>query len=60
MALDESARTERKIKRLTRELDEIDLFVYGQLAGKDRDSYAGALEQKRDDVVRAAVLRKRK
>lgn len=56
MALDEAARTERKIKRLMRELDEIDWFMYGQHADRDRDSYAGALEQKRDDVVRAAVI----
>jgi hypothetical protein len=47
---------EAKIARLKREIAEIDEFFYGQDQTRDRDLYAGMLEQKRDDVVRATVL----
>jgi hypothetical protein len=46
---------ERKISRLTREIEKIDAFFYQTKAG-DRDLYAGMLERKRDDMVRSAVL----
>jgi hypothetical protein len=45
--------TEGKIRKLTRELNEIDKYFYG---GEDRDGYAGMLERKRDDIVRGVVL----
>ncbi|MEW6438806.1 MAG: hypothetical protein AB1508_16735 [Pseudomonadota bacterium] len=48
--------TERKIKRLMREIKEIDEFFYGSNQDKDRHSYAAMLERKRDDAVRSAVL----
>jgi hypothetical protein len=44
------------IRRLEREISEIDRFIYSQDVENDRHSYAGMLERKRDDVVRAAVL----
>ncbi len=45
-----------KITRLTREIAEIDHFFYMDREGKNRELYAGMLEQKRDDMVRSAVL----
>jgi hypothetical protein len=47
---------ERKIARLTCELAEIDDYFYGVNKNDDRSLYAGMLERKRDDMVRAAVL----
>ena len=47
---------ERNIRRLTRELEEIDKFFYRGEEVSDRFLYAGQLERKRDDVVRSAVL----
>jgi hypothetical protein len=47
---------EAAIKRLTREIEEIDNFFYGFNENDDRVLYAGMLERKRDDVVRSAVL----
>ena len=46
---------ETKIKRLTREIAQIDEYFY-QPDKQDRVAYAGMLERKRDDVVRSAVL----
>jgi len=52
-----SARSvEEKIKRLLREITEIDEHFYHQSRTTDRDLYAGMLERKRDDVIRVAVL----
>src|SRR5262249_38207601 len=45
-----------KIARLTREIAEIDDYFYKGDAHKDRTLYAGMLERKRDDMVRATVL----
>jgi uncharacterized protein with von Willebrand factor type A (vWA) domain len=47
---------EAAIKRLTREIDEIDNFFYKANETDDRLLYAGMLERKRDDMVRSAVL----
>ncbi len=47
---------EAAIRRLTREIEEIDNFFYGCNENDDRVLYAGMLERKRDDVVRSAVL----
>ncbi len=47
---------ERKIKRLTREIDEIDRSFYGSSKEKNWSSFAGMLERKRDDIVRGIVL----
>jgi hypothetical protein len=47
---------EVKIRRLERELDEIDKFFYRGNENDDRFLYADMLERKRDDVVRSAVL----
>ncbi len=47
---------EAKIKRLTREIEEIDQFFYKVNEIDDRASYAGMLERKRDDMVRSTVL----
>jgi hypothetical protein len=46
---------ETKIKRLTREIGQIDECFY-RPDKEDRVAYAGMLERKRDDVVRSAVL----
>jgi hypothetical protein len=46
---------ETKIKRLMREIGQIDEYFY-QPDREDRVAYAGMLERKRDDVVRSAVL----
>jgi hypothetical protein len=46
---------EAKIRRLTREIAQIDEFFY-QPDKEDRGAYAGMLERKRDDMVRSAVL----
>jgi hypothetical protein len=44
------------IKRLTREIEDIDSFFYKAAESDDRLLYAGMLERKRDDMVRSAVL----
>ncbi|MGH7249884.1 MAG: hypothetical protein ACREGC_02825 [Minisyncoccia bacterium] len=44
------------ISRLTREISDIDEYLYVSASTKDRDLYAGMLERKRDDIVRAGVL----
>ncbi len=49
-------RVEAAIKRLTREIDEIDAYFYRTNETEDRVLYAGMLERKRDDIVRSAVL----
>jgi hypothetical protein len=49
-------RTEAKISRLKREIAQIDELFYETTKDHDRDLYAGMLERKRDDVVRATVL----
>ncbi len=56
MVWENPQRVEKVIRRLTRELEEIDRFIYGQDKESDRVLYAGSLERKRDDVVRSAVL----
>ena len=48
--------TERKIRRLGRELEEIDKFFYRSDEIGDRSQFAGMLERKRDDIVRSTVL----
>jgi hypothetical protein len=47
---------EAKIGRLSREIAAIDRFFYAVNENEDRFLYAGMLERKRDDMVRAAVL----
>jgi hypothetical protein len=47
---------EAKISRLSREIAAIDRFFYAVNENEDRYLYAGMLERKRDDMVRAAVL----
>jgi hypothetical protein len=47
---------ESAIKRLTREIEEIDRFFYHPSEHDDRVAHAGMLERKRDDVVRSIVL----
>ena len=47
---------EAKIRRLTREISQIDDFFYGINKDADRDLYSGMLERKRDDMVRSVVL----
>jgi hypothetical protein len=47
---------EAKISRLTREIAAIDRFFYAVNENEDRLLYAGMLERKRDDLVRATVL----
>lgn len=47
---------ETKIRRLTREIRNIDDFFYGTNKDTSRTLYAGMLERKRDDMVRSAVL----
>src|SRR5271170_5651025 len=49
-------RVEAAIKRLTREIEEIDTFFYKVNEDDERHLYAGMLERKRDDIVRSAVL----
>ena len=49
-------RVEAAIKRLTREIDEIDRYFYRTNEADDRLLYAGMLERKRDDLVRGTVL----
>ena len=49
-------RIEAAIKRLTREIEEIDNYVYKPTENDDRHLHAGMLERKRDDMVRSAVL----
>jgi hypothetical protein len=51
-----SKSVETKIRRLTREIGEIDEFFYDMDKDADRASYAGMLERKRDDMVRSVVL----
>lgn len=47
---------ESAIRRLTREIEEIERFFYRPNEKGDRFLYAGMLERKRDDVVRSTVL----
>ena len=47
---------EAAIRRLTREIEEIDHLFYFVNEKDDRVLYAGMLERKRDDVARSAVL----
>src|SRR5262249_15307993 len=47
---------EGKIKRLTRELNEIDQYFYSEADSDGRANYAFMLERKRDDIVRSVVL----
>ena len=47
---------EATIKRLTREIEEIDNFFYKSNETANRVLYAGMLERKRDDIVRSTVL----
>lgn len=47
---------ETRIRRLTREIDQIDAFFYHTEKTRDRVLYAGMLERKRDDMVRSVVL----
>ena len=47
---------ESAIRRLTREIAEIDAYFYGGLENDDRVAYASMLERKRDDMVRSIVL----
>ena len=51
-----SKSVEAAIKRLTREIDEIDDFFYKPSENDDRLLHAGMLERKRDDMVRSTVL----
>ena len=48
---------EKSIRRSKRELDALDKFLYGRHEADDRHLYAGTLQQKKTDVVRATVLR---
>jgi hypothetical protein len=56
MVWENPVRVERAIKKLTRELEEIDDFFYGYEKAGDRVLYLGQLERKRDDVIRSGVL----
>ena len=47
---------EGKIKRLTRELNEIDQYFYSEADSDGQANYASMLERKRDDIVRSVVL----
>lgn len=47
---------ESKIRRLDREIAEIQDYMYGPSKDKDRRLYASMLEHKRNDVVRSCVL----
>lgn len=56
MVWENPERVEKAIRRLTRELEEIDKFFYRYNEDGDRVLYAGMLERKRDDAVRSTVL----
>jgi uncharacterized protein YutE (UPF0331/DUF86 family) len=56
MVYENPDRVEKRIKKLTREIEEIDNFFYGFNKGKNRLLHMGMLEFKRDDIVRSAVL----
>jgi hypothetical protein len=47
---------ETRIKRLTREIGQLDTSLYGSVAREDRIDLTTSLERKRDDLVRGAVL----
>ena len=51
MVWENPLRVEAAIKRLTREIEEIDRFFYGHKGERDRLGYMGMLERKRDDLV---------
>ena len=51
-----AAYVKRKIKRLEREIAEIDKAVYLFESNGDPEQHASMLERKRDDMIRAAVL----
>lgn len=48
--------TEAFIRRVEREIAEINQYCYGPTEEQDREMYAGMLERKRDDIVRSTVL----
>ena len=54
MVYENPKQVEKRIGRLTREIEEIDHFFYG--FHKDHFLYMGMLEFKRDDIVRSVVL----
>ena len=54
MVWENPERVELAIRRLTKELGEIDKFFYG--SAKDRVLHLGMLERKRDDVVRSLLM----
>jgi hypothetical protein len=56
MARKNAKSVETKIRRLTREIEEIDAFFYQTNKTDDRFLYLGMLERKRDDMVRCVVL----
>lgn len=56
MKSNNSRSVENTIKRLTREIAQIDDFFYQAPENEDRRLYASMLERKRDDMVRSAVL----
>jgi len=56
MVYENPTRVEARIKRLSKEIDEIDDFFYGPVGRRDRLGYMGMLERKRDDIVRSIVL----
>ncbi len=56
MGRNNSRSIETKIRRLTREIRQIDEFFYEIDKDADRAFYAGMLERKRDDMVRSIVL----
>jgi len=56
MNLKTARSVESKIARLTREIAEIDQIFYRSNERDDRYLYAGMLERKRDDTIRATVL----
>ncbi len=49
-------RVEAAIRRLKREIEEIDAYFYLSDENRDRVLYAGMLARKRDDLVRSAVI----
>lgn len=55
MAIPKFETVERNIRRIKREIAEIDAFVYTEDT-EDRFLYLGMLERKREDIVRSTVL----
>lgn len=56
MVYENQDRIEARIRKLSRELEQIDDFFYGSEKDNDRLLYMGMLERKRDDFVRSIVL----